>query len=381
MAPKPSVFLKIASTPTTAINKTKREYFISINIIEMANNANYNRLIRETAAEAARQAQANENAQMAAALAASTVNENRRANRQFAANIAATVIVAKAEGAAGAKADILNLMRTGGAGGKHLAPAKREILLRVAAVDDVMISLHPMDQGLKNSLFGLLNALLKGIDGTLAEADLVEALQVADGEVIYNPEFNAGQGHLAEGAIFRDIAAAHEELKVQDKAAEEAAAAKLQKLIQEHAAQMARDAETAKRLEDEKKARNNAARRQRYGAPAPIVAPVAAPMGLNSGTPPGGPPVVPMAAPVAAPVAAPIAAPIAAANNFGAMLPSAAPRAGPAAAAPAQQPNAAERRRRMAEAAAARMKGGRTRRRKLRSGSRKRLNVHRRDRR
>lgn len=322
----------------------------------MANNANYQRILRETAEEARRQAQANENAQMAAALAASTVNENRRANRQFAANIAATVIVAKAEGAARAKADILNLMRTGGAGGKHLAPAKREILLRVAAVDDVMISLHPMDQGLKNSLFGLLNSLLKGIDDALTEAELIEALQVADGEVIYNPEFNAGQGHLAEGAIFRDIAAAHEELKVQDKAAEEAAAAKLQKLIQEHAAQMARDAATAKRLEAEKKARNNAARRQRYGAP------VAAPMGLDPGTPPGGPA-------VAAPVAA---------NNFGAMLPQVSV-AKPAVAA-AQQPNAAEIRR--LRLAALNKKGGKaTRRRNRRSGSRKRLNVHRRDRR
>jgi hypothetical protein len=239
----------------------KREYFISINIIEMANNGNANvqRLLRETAEEAEREYAA----KIAAATNASIVNENRRELRQFAANIAATVIVAKAEGAAGAKADIVNLMRTGG-GGKHLAPAKREILLRVAAVDDVMISLHPMDQELKNSLFGLLNALLKGIDGTLPEAELVEALQVADGEVIYNPEFNPHQGHLAEGAIFRDIAAVHEELKVQDKADEEAKAAKLQQLIQEHAAQMARDAAEAARLEAEKKARQNAARKARW---------------------------------------------------------------------------------------------------------------------
>ena len=358
----------------------------------MANNANYQRVLRETGEEARRQAEANENAKVAAALAASTVNENRRANRQLAANLALIKPISTADGAAAAKADILNLMRTGGAGGKHLAPEKREILLRVTAIDDIMISLDPMDQKLKRSLYNLVNTLLEGIYDKIPEDELVNALQIADGEVIYTAEFNPHQGHLAEGAIFRDIAAAHEELKVKDKAAEEAAAAKLQLLLQEHAAQMARDAATAKRLEDEKKARNNAARRARYGAPArvvaPVAAPVAAPMGLDPGTPPGGAPVVPMAAPRAGPVAAPMAAPmaapragpVAAANNFGAMLPSAAPRAGPAAA-PAQQPNAAERRRRMAEAAAARMKGGRTRRRKLRSGSRKRLNVHRRDRR
>ena len=353
----------------------------------MANNANYQRILRETAEEATRQAQANENAQMAAALAASTVNENRRANRQFAANIAATVIVAKAEGAAGAKADILNLMRTGG-GGKHLAPAKREILLRVAAVDDVMISLHPMDQGLKNSLFGLLNALLKGIDDTIPEAELIEALQVADGDVIYNQDFNPHQGHLAEGAIFRDIAAVHEELKVQDKADEKTRAANLQKLIKEHAAQMARDAATAKRLEAEKKAKSNAAMKARYGGPP---APLRLATVVENGKPPGSPngkQVDENATPPGGPVRSPVRSPVVRntvaqgapkSNNFGAMLPQAAvakPNA-----APTQQPNAAERRRRMAEAAAARMKGGKTRRRKLRSGSRKRLNVHRRDRR
>ena len=350
----------------------------------MANNANYNRLIRETGEEARRQAQANENALISAAKAASKVNEKVRSNRQLAANTASTLATSSKEGADDAKKDILSLMRTGGAGGKHLAPAKREILLRIAAIDDIMISLHPMDQGLKNCLYGLVNVLQRGIDDEISEAELVEALQVADGEVIYNPEFNPHQGHLAEGAIFRDVAAAHEELKVQDKADEEAAAAKLQKLIQEHAAQMASDAAKAARLEAEQKARGNAARRAIYGGPAPVAEP---------GTPPGSPirppvvpvaaPVVPLAGPVAplvVPLAGPVAPLVAAANNF-AMLPQA-HVAPPAAAAPAaQQPNAAERRRRMAEAAAARMKGGRTRRRNRRSGSRKRLNVHRRDRR
>jgi len=249
-----------------------------------------------------------------------------------------------------------------------------------------MISLDPMDQGLKNSLIGLINVLAKGIYDSIPEAELIEALQVADGDVIYNQDFNPHQGHLAEGAIFRDIAAVHEELKVQDKADEEAKAANLQKLIKEHAAQMARDAATAKRLEAEKKAKSNAAMKARYGGPP---APLRLETVVENGKPPGSPnrtPVDENATPVGGPVRTPVVQNTLAqgapkSNNFGAMLVAKPNVVAKQNAAPVQQPNAAERRRLMAAAAAARMKGGKTRRRKLRSGSRKRLNVHRRDRR
>jgi hypothetical protein len=359
------------------MNKIKREYFISINIIEMANNGNANiqRLLRETRAEHNRQQaaanrneaaamavsaaeynryrQAYEAEQMAVALPRSVVNENTRVNVQGAANTAEVIIVSGKQSAEDLKRDIINLMRTSGPGGGILSPDKRNLLIRVAAIDDIMISLYPMEKNLQMNMTILQRELIDGVYGLIDEDDIVNAMKVADNEIIYNPKLNPREGHLLENAIFRDVVVAHEELKIQDKEAELAAAAALEKIAQENNARMEADKARALELEAQKRGEQNRGFAAAWGAQRPAAA---------------------------RPAAAAAAAPVPKANNYAQMLPAGITAAAAPAVAAVQHPNAAEMRRR--RLAALNKRGGKaTRRRKLRSGSRKRLNVHRRDRR
>jgi len=187
----------------------------------MANNGNANaaRIMRESAAEEAARLAAEEQAMMNAAKAASMVNENVRANRALVSEVQNTMITSSAAAAAQARDDILAHIRGG------MAAQEREYLVRVAAIDDIMIAMNPRpSRETLNALYHLQAALVDSSTRKLHAEDDINAKRVADTEVIYNAEMNPNNAHIT-GAVFVPVLAEHNRLLAAEAAAGPAVAA------------------------------------------------------------------------------------------------------------------------------------------------------------
>jgi hypothetical protein len=187
----------------------------------MANNGNANaaRIMRESAAEEAARLAAEEQAMMNAATAASVANENARANRALVSEVQNTMITSSAAAAAQARDDILAHIRGG------MAAQEREYLVRVAAIDDIMIAMNPRpSREILNALYHLQAALVDSSTRKLHAEDDINAKRVADTEVIYNAEMNPNNAHIT-GAVFVPVLAEHNRLLAAEAAAGPAVAA------------------------------------------------------------------------------------------------------------------------------------------------------------
>jgi hypothetical protein len=187
----------------------------------MANNGNANaaRIMRESAAEEAARLAAEEQAMMNAATAASVANENARANRALVSEVQNTMITSSAAAAAQARDDILAHIRGG------MAAQEREYLVRVAAIDDIMIAMNPRpSRETLNALYHLQAALVDSSTRKLHAEDDINAKRVADTEVIYNAEMNPNNAHIT-GAVFVPVLAEHNRLLAAEAAAGPAVAA------------------------------------------------------------------------------------------------------------------------------------------------------------
>jgi len=180
----------------------------------MANNGNANaaRIMRETAADEEARLAAEEQAMINAATAASRVNENARANRALVAEVQNTMITSSAAAADQARDDILAHM-----GG--MAAQEREYLLRVAAIDDIMIAMNPRpSRETLNALYHLQAALVDSSTRKLHSEDDINAKRVADTDVIYRAEMNPNNAQL-RGAVFVPVLAEHNRLLAAEAAA------------------------------------------------------------------------------------------------------------------------------------------------------------------